>query len=181
MGLTTGSLGTLALAGQAAGGAASTVGAYYGAKSQKTVLNGQATMADLNAQQAELAAQQELARGNAQIAQITARAGQVKGAQRAALAANGIDLGDGSAAEVLTSTDIAKETDMNQAQVNAINAAWGYRKQGTNYSNQALAARASADSISPGMAAATSLLGSATQVAGSWYNLNKGGVSAKGT
>ena len=181
MGLTTQSLGQIAVVGQATGGAIGTVGAYYGAESKKTALSGQATMADINAQQAELSAQQELARGNAQIAQITARAGQVKGAQRAALAANGIDLGDGSAAEVLTSTDIAKETDMNQAQVNAINAAWGYRKQGVNYTNQAAAARASSDSISPLSAASTSLLGSATQVAGSWYNMNKGGVSAKGT
>lgn len=181
MGINAGSLGAFSLATQGAGAAASTVGSYYGAQSKQIALNGQASIADLNAQQSELAAQQELAKGNNQVAQITARAGQVKGTQRAALAANGVDLGVGSTAEVLTSTDIAKETDVNTATANAINAAWGYRKQETNFANQASADRTSADSVSPIMSGATSLLGGATQVASSWYTMNKGGVAPKGT
>lgn len=177
------SAGSLAMGAQGAGAAMSTVGAYFGAKSRKMELEGQAAMSDLNAQQSELAAQQELAKGNAQIAAVTARAGQVKGSQRAAMAANGIDLGEGSAAEVLTSTDIMKEEDVNTISANAVRAAWGQRIESTNHKNDALMKRAGARGISPGMSAFSSLLGSASQVATSWYSMNKAGagVAPKGT
>lgn len=176
MGIAAGTIGQTLLAGQAAGAAASAVGSYYGARSQQITARGAADIADINAGQSELAAQQELARGNAQVAAVTMRAGQVKGAQRTALAANGVDLGVGSAAEVLTSTDIQKEEDINTITANAVRAAWGQRMQATNFTNEALTKRAGADSISPGMAGFTSLLGGATQVASSWYTLNKAGV-----
>lgn len=178
MGIAAGAAGPALLGAQAAGAAASTVGAYYSARSQQISARGAADIAEINAGQSELAAQQELARGNAAVATATQRAGQVKGAQRAALAANGVDLGTGSAAEVLTSTDLAKENDINTITANAVRAAWGQRMQATNFKNEALTKRAGADSISPGMAAFTSLLGSATQVASSWYTLNKAGALA---
>lgn len=178
MGMTAGTMGPAALGMQAAGAAASTVGAFYGARSQQISARGAAEIADINAGQAELAAQQELARGNAAVAAATQRAGQAKGTQRAALAANGVDLGTGSAAEVLTSTDLAKENDINTITANAVRAAWGQRMQATNFRNEALTKRAGADSVSPGMAAFSSLLGSATQVATSWYSLNKAGALA---
>lgn len=184
MGFETGMTGAQGLlAAQGAGAAASTVGAYFGAKSQKLQANGAAAIADLNATQFELSAQQELRKGDAGVAAASARAGQVKSAQRAALAANGVDLGVGSAAEVLTSTDIAKEDDMNMITANAVRAAWGQRVQATNASNEAIGKRAGADSINPFMAGATSLLGSATTVASSWYMMNKSGATAapKGT
>jgi hypothetical protein len=176
MGIAAGTMAQGSLALQGAGAASAAVGAYYGAKSQQIAARGAAAIGDINAQQSELAAQQELFRGNAEVAAATQRAGQVKGAQRTALAANGVDLGVGSAAEVLTSTDIAKENDINTITANAVRSAWGYRTQATNFQNDALAKRASADSISPGMAAFTSLLGSAGQVASSWYVLNKAGA-----
>lgn len=169
------SAGTMAMGAQGAGAAMSAVGSYYGAKSQQTSLRGAADIADINAGQAELSAQQELLRGNAQVAQVTQRAGQIKGAQRASMAKNGIDLSDGNAAEVLTSTDIEKETDVNTITSNAIRAAWGQRIQSTNFKNDANMKRAGADSISPFMAGATSLLGSAAQVSNSWYTMNKAG------
>lgn len=183
MGIEAGMLGSTLLGAQAAGAATSAVGAFYGAKSQQISARGAAAMDDLNAQQSELAAQQELARGQSQVAAVTLRAGQVKGAQRAALAANGVDLGVGSAAEQLTSTDIEKENDINTITANAVRAAWGQRMQATNFSNDAIAKRASADSISPAMSGFTSLLGSASSIAGSWYTLNKAGAipSPKGT
>lgn len=176
MGIAAGAIGPTLLGAQVAGAAASTVGAYYGAKSQQISARGAADIAEINAGQSEQAAQQELARGQDQVAAVTLRAGQMKGAQRAALAANGVDLGEGSAAEILTSTDIAKENDANAAWANAVRAAWGQRMQATNFKNEALTKRAGADSISPGMSAFTSLLGSASQVASSWYMLNKAGV-----
>ncbi len=156
-----------------AGAFSSAIGAYASAKSQKLMLQGQAAMSEMNARLSEKSAQQELARGNAEIATTTRRAGQIKGAQRAAMAANGIDLGEGSAAEVLTSTDILKEEDVNTIHANAVRAAWGQRIQATNYQNAAIMQRAGAASISPGMAAATSLMGNSKQIANGWYALTK--------
>lgn len=171
-------MGIAVMGMQAAGAATSAIGAYSSAKSQQIGLRGAADIADINAEQAEKGGQQELLRGNALVAAATARAGQVKGSQRAAMAKNGIDLSDGNAAEVLASTDIMKETDANTITANAVRAAWGYRTQSTNFKNEALSKRAGADSINPALAGATSLLGSASQIAGSWYMMNKGGSTA---
>lgn len=167
------SFATSAMALNVAGMASGAVGSYYSAKNQKIQLEGQARLADINARIAELGAQQELIRGEKEVGQITMQAGRLKSAQRVALAANGVDLGQGNAAELQASTDLMKEIDMNTAQANAVRSAWGYRTQGVNMQNDALVKRATAAGIRPGMAAASSLLGSAGQVAGSWYQMNK--------
>lgn len=176
MGFSASGLAQTSLALQGAGAAASTVGSIYGAIDKKSALSADAEIATLNARMSETAAQQELAKGQAAVAALTARAGRLKSAQRVSLAANGVDLGVGSASEVLASTDLLKEEDADQAYANAVRAAWGYRMQGTNFENQASMARATADSISPGLAGATSLLGSAGQVSSSWYAFKKAGA-----
>lgn len=181
MGINAGTMAMYSAGAQGAGAATSAIGAYSSAKSQQISLRGAADIADINAQQAELAGQQELLRGNALVAATTARAGQIKGSQRASMAKNGIDLSDGNAAEVLASTDIMKETDVNTITANAVRSAWGQRIQSTNFKNEALTKRAGADSISPMLAATTSLLGSSSQVASSWYSMNKNGVAPRGT
>jgi hypothetical protein len=86
--------------------------------------------ADYNAKISELGAQSALLQGEKDIAKLTLSAGQMKATQRAAMAANGIDLGEGNAVDVQASTDIMKEIDMNQIEANAIRSAWGYRTQG---------------------------------------------------
>lgn len=149
------------------------IGSYYSAKNQKIQLEGQAKLADINARIAELGAQQELIRGEKEVGQISMQAGRLKSAQRVALAANGVDLGQGNAAELQASTDLMKEIDMNTVKANAIRSAWGYRTQGTNAVNSAIARRATGAGISPGGQAFTTLLGSAGQVAGSWYQMTK--------
>lgn len=166
---------------QVGGAAMQVIGAISSAMSSRLALKGAAAIAEINAGVAERAAQQEMSRGQDLVAQATERAGQVKGAQRAAMAANGIDLGEGSAAEILTSTDLVKEHDMQTIQANAVRAAWGHRMNATSLTNQARADRAGADSISPLVAGTSSLLSSAGQIAGSWYSMNKNGVSLKGT
>lgn len=174
-------VGQMATTLQVGGAVVAAIGAISSAMSQRLALKGAAEIAEINAGMAERAAQQEMARGQELVAQATERAGQVKGAQRAAMAANGIDLGEGSAAEVLTTTDLAREHDMQVIQVNAVRAAWGHRMSATSLSNQARADRAGAGSISPLVAGTSSLLSSAGQIAGSWYSMNKNGVSLKGT
>ena len=60
---------------------------------------------------AEAAAYYALDQGQKRVGAVTMKYGQVKGAQRARLAANRVGLGDGSAAELQASTDLMKEID----------------------------------------------------------------------
>ena len=173
MGISSAQLAQISLIGQIGGGLSSAIGSYYSAASQKTNLQTQAYLADVNARMAERSAQTALDRGQKQVGQLTLKAGQLKSTQRANLAANGVDLGEGNAAEIQASTDILKEVDKNTLETNAVYDAWGFRVQGSNYQNEALMARASASAINPGASAFTSLLGSAGNVAGSWYNYTK--------
>lgn len=170
-------IGNVGMGFQVFGAVQSTIGSYYSAQMQKSSLQFQAEMQQINARIMEGQAQAELMNGQQQIAALTMQAGQLKGRQRASLAANGVDLGVGSAAELQASTDIMKEIDVNQINANAVQAAWGKRLQATNLSNDALQKRATASSLSPMMAAGTSLLGSAGAVASSWYNMQKAGVN----
>ena len=175
MGFSSTQLASASLIGQIGGAATGAIGSYFGAATQKATLKGQAAVADTNARIAELGAQQELFRGQQQVGALTLQAGQLKSRQRAAMAANGIDLGVGSAAEIQASTDIMKEIDKNTVEANATRSAFGYRMQAMNFQNEALTKRATAGAISPGMSAASSLLGSAGSVAASWYRM--GGTS----
>jgi hypothetical protein len=68
--------------------------------------------------------------------------------------------------------------DANTIAANAVQSAWGYRTQAVNYKNDALMSRATASGISPGLNAASTLLGEAGQVASTWYGMNKAGAFA---
>ena len=166
----------MSMIGQIGGMFSSAIGSYYSAQTQKSNLKFQADMAEISARMSEQSAQSALMQGQRQAGAVSMRAGQIKSSQRAALAANGVDIGTGSAAELQASTDIMKEIDMNTAEANAVRAAWGYRTQAVNAQNEASMRRASADSMSPFGAMATSLLGGATAVAGNWYRMNKVGL-----
>lgn len=151
----------------------SAVGSYYSSKSQASSLQFQSDMATINARMAETSAQHELFRGQQQVAAQTMKAGHLKSAQRAAMAANGIDLGEGNAAEVQASTDLVKEIDSNVIEANAVRSAWGYRTQSVNYANESLIKSATGSSISPGGSAYASMMGSAGNVAQAWYQYEK--------
>lgn len=155
---------------QIAGGAISGIGSYFSAASKKSSLRFQADMADINSRIDELGAQGELLKGERATAELTRKAGALKGNQRASMAANGIDLGVGSAAEVTASTDLMKEIDKNTIAANAVRSAWGYRMAATSETAKGLIDNASSDSISPLGSAGASLLSSAGTVAQSWYN-----------
>lgn len=169
-------MGTFSLYAGLAGMASSAIGSFYSAKSQKSSLKFQAAMAEINAQLAESSAQQAMYRGEREVGALTLKAGMLKGRQRVALAANGVDLGTGSAAEIQASTEVMKEIDSNTIKSNAVMEAWGHRTQSVNARNESLMARSTAGGISPFGSAVGSLLGSAGQVASSWYSLNKAGA-----
>ena len=171
-----GGLGAASLIMSVGGLFSSAIGGFFSAKTQKYQLKSQAIIADTNARIAELGAQSALAQGEHQINDLTLQAGQLKSKQRVALAANGVDLGEGSAAEIQASTEIMKEVDKNTLQANAIRNAWGYRMQGTNFTNEALTARNAAGAMSPMMTGFNTLLGGAGGVASNWYMMNKAGA-----
>lgn len=151
----------------------SAMGAYGQAKMARTQLKLQAEMGALNQRISETAARGELMRGEREQQAVRMRTTQLKSRQRVAMAASGIDLGTGTAAEVLSSTDYMGEMDANTVEANAIRAAWGYRMQGANYGANAIMARGSASAISPGMSAVSSLLGSAAYAAPTLYSMSK--------
>lgn len=158
---------------QGLGALSSANAAKFSAASTQSQLNFQANLADINARLSETQAQQTLLAGQREEQKSRISTANLKGTQRAAMAANGIDLGVGSAAQVLTSTDMLGEIDANTIQSNAIKSAWGYRTQGANQTAQATSSRAAASAISPSSAFTSSLLGGAGQVASSWYQYNK--------
>ena len=90
---------------QYAGMAVSAAGAFSSSEGSKAAYGAQAQVAENNARVAEWQAQDALRRGGIAASDKGIRTNQLKGSQRAALAANGVDLGVGSALEVLSDTD----------------------------------------------------------------------------
>lgn len=163
----------------------------------------QAAIARINARLAESAAQGTLFSGQRQEQAKRLETAAFKSKQRVGFATSGVDLSSDSVVRVLTSTDMIGDIDANTIAANAIRAAWGYRTEAANHSGQAamasangqmLAANAQAQAaatrsgmpsfVTPpvagrpmgaGQAVATSLLGSATQIATTYYTLSKQG------
>lgn len=169
----------VAIAGQVAGAGMSAMGARDAAKGQKSALKAEAALADTNARILEMNAQGELAAGQREEQKILLDKAQRKGSQKVAFAANGVTLDTDPTStvnNVLTSSEVLGEIDANTAAANAIRSAWGFRLEGTNEKNRALLARASAKSINPNKAALTSLLTSASSIAGNYYGAKKVGA-----
>src|SRR3569832_892881 len=145
------------------------IGAYYSTMAQQSALQYQATVAETNARLAERIVFLLLLQGQQQANQVQLKGAQVESAQRTSLAANGIDLGEGSAARVLSDTETLSQLDAQTTYANAVRAAWGYRTQATNQQNSALYSRSAADSMSPVASRAGSLLAGAGSVARNWY------------
>lgn len=147
-------------------------GAYEGAVAQKISNR-------VNADIATYQASQAIQNGQTNVQTEELQVAQVKGQQRAAMGANGIDLGQGSATDVLASTDLLGDRDKATIMDNALRTAWGYKVQAAQYAN-------ANRSIHPGLAAFGSLFGSATSTQGqqSFNNLGQstggGGAVAGG-
>lgn len=161
---------------QVGGAASSAIGSYYSGQAQASSLQYQASVADSNARLAEKSAQSALQQGEAAAGRAALSTGRLRSTQRAALASSGVDLGEGSAARILSDTEVMGQLDVNTISANAVRAAWGYRTQGTNYRAAALMNNATADGISPTANATSSLLGSASAVASGWYRTSKVGL-----
>jgi hypothetical protein len=166
---------------QGVGAGVQAVGAYNQAKGEQAALRAQAQVEANNAQLSEWQAQDAIARGDMAAGEVIQRGAQIKGSQRAAFAANGVDLGYGSALEIITDTDYLTAVDASQVQNNAAREAWGYRVQADQATDRARAATNGANQVRPWLSAGTSLLTSATAASRTWYGGNKsGGAGADG-
>lgn len=155
-------------------GVASTVftatGTYTQAKAQRGMAQYNAQIARNNAKVAEWQAQDATRRGEEEAAAVGRQTRLQKGAQRARMAASGLDLNVGTAQELQDQTDFFGKIDQGTARDNAAKEAWSIRQRGANFQSEAAMQSATARSISPGFAATTSLLGGASRVADRWYS-----------
>lgn len=169
----------------AIGGMALTaVGAFYAADATKYSLRSRAldlqfasTQAALSARVAERDASDLLEAGRQQGAFTALRYEQTKSSQRTRTAAAGLVAGVGSAAEEAASIELARDIDLLTIEENAMRASAQARMRGVNLRNRAAIARADAISahemsttVNPYLAAATSLIGGASQVGSSFLN-----------
>ena len=144
------------------------IGAYGRSQTDKANLNSQASVAANNAVIAQDQATLAEINGQSQVAQHGLSSNALYGTQRANLAASGVDLGQGSPNDILTSTKFLSKLDANTIQDNALREAWGFKVQRDNYNTEAVQLKANAGAISPGKATFTSLLGGASQANSSW-------------
>ena len=135
--------------------------------------------ADYNAQvannNATIASQQRssaLQQGEVEAQNAMRKQAQMIGDQRAEMSANGIDLTQGSAQDILASTKFLGGIDVNTIQSNAARQAWGYSVQGMNDKSAANLETWRANSINPSqigaMSAGTSILSSIGSAATSY-------------
>ena len=143
-------------------------GAYDSASAQKDALGTQAGVAERNAQLSGAQADQALQVGAAAEQSQRLKTAALVSSQRAQMAANGVDLGVGSATDVLSSSAYMGSRDALTIRDNATRQAWAYRVQQQNNIDAAAQYRRGAGNINPTTAALTSLLGSSGQVSSAW-------------
>jgi len=153
------------------------VGAMGQASAQKAQYAYQAQVAENNAKIASEEASLAIQNGQVQEENQDLKTGAIYGAQRAAMAANGIDLDEGSATDVLATTKFMGNRDALTIRDNAMRQAWGYQVQAQNYTDNSKAMSATGDAINPLMSGATSLLGSASSFASTWATAKATGAT----
>lgn len=131
-------------------------------------------VAERNAAMDRESARDTMERGRVEEARYQQQLSQRMGSQRAALAANGIDLSFGSAADFLTDTAVIGQEDAAAIRENAMRETRGYEISATNYQGQASAARSRATGQAIGGALSTfsTALGGAQQYKRVEWNRN---------
>ena len=153
------------------------VGAYSSVANQKAQAEYQSKVAANNASIAELQAQDAKARGDKASFDVRRKYAALMGAQRASMAARGLDITDGSANAILQDTAYFGAYDEATTRSNAAREAWGYRVRAAGSQSDAAAYGATADAINPlmsgGLAGAGTWFSSAQSVDQKWYRGEK--------
>lgn len=140
-------------------------GTLLSAKSSMDQADATNKIAQNNAKMAEYAAADAKVRGEEDAQAIQRRAASIKSSQRVSMAANGLDLGYGTTADIQDQTDFFAQSDAATARTNAGREAWRATSQAQDFRSQGAAAQ------SNGLMSATgSLLSGASSVASKWYS-----------
>lgn len=97
----------------------------------------ESAQAIVNARLAELQAEDAIRRGDIAVDDFRKSASQVIGTQRAALAAEGRDLGSGTASEIIRQSEEVSREDAERIRTNAFREAFGFRAQAIDLRSQA--------------------------------------------
>jgi len=129
-------------------------------------------IANNNAILAGYAAKDAQARGEEEAAAIQRKAASLKSAQRVSMAAKGLDLGYGTAADLQDQTDFFAQSDAATARTNAGREAWRSESQAQDFRSQGEMA-----AYNGNMSAMGTLLTGGSQVNEKWnaYNTRKKG------
>jgi len=133
MGVSTGALMAVSTATSALSTAAT---AYNQAQTAKMQGDIQKSQYEANARMANLQAEDAIKRGDKEALAHKKKVRQLIGAQRAALAAQGIEVDSGSALDVQMDTAALGGEDILTIKNNAWREAWGYRVQAEDYRNK---------------------------------------------
>ena len=145
----------LTLAATLGGTAMSAGAAYQQSQSAKAT-------AERNAQLANLQAEDAQRRGEEDAIKVQQHAAAVKSAQRVNLAAKGLDLTYGTAADLQDQTDFFGQSDVATTRTNARKEAWARKSQAGGFQAEDL-------SQQPWLSGGSTLLAGAGQVADRWY------------
>lgn len=111
-------------------------GSILQSNAQSAQGNYQKTLYDTNARLATLQGEDAIIRGDKSANQLKTQGKQLIGSQRAALAAQGIDIGSGSALDVQTDTAALIAEDAMTIKNNAWREAWGYKVAANDATNR---------------------------------------------
>lgn len=153
------------------------VGGIQAASAQRAAANAEARSAEQNARVAQQQAEQARQIGNIEEERQLRRVRAALGAQRASLAANGLDINTGSALDLQAETAGFGAADALNLRANALRQAWGFEVDATNSQNRARAARANGRNAAIG-----TLLTTGAQIGSMGYSSGMfGGGNAAGT
>lgn len=175
------SLGVIAagsIAASAAGAGVSAMGAAFAGQAQQKMYNYQSAVASMNQAVAKQNADYEVALGE-QRAQKVALAGEARTATLIAGAgASGLEIGSGSKADVINSSEKIAQYDQAVTRSDAARKAYGYEVQGADFQAQGTldTSAGSASRTASDFQVASSIIGGAGSVSSKWVTGNQSGV-----
>lgn len=144
--------------------------AYSTAKASKDAAEYNAAVAENNKTMAEYEKVAEADRGAQEELDLRRQTRQFKGAQITSMAAAGLDLTEGSAADILAGTDYMGEVDALRVRDQTARNQWAIGEKAKGYAGESAMqkAKAKAKSINPALAAGGSILMGASKVASTY-------------
>lgn len=148
----------------------------HAAKITEQAGDAQAGLIRTNAALATNQAADAIARGDQAASGVARETRALGGSQRAALAAQGVDVGSGSAADVVANDQSLGALDQLTIRQNAAREAYGFKTQAAGYTAQADWTQAAARNTAAGIRrqSAGTLLGGAGELANIWASAPKG-------